>query len=172
MARHGALAMALLLSAALAGCFVEDHPLVGATAPQFTAADLKDGEFNLADHRGKNIVILDFWATWCAPCRESMPAIEGVAKDYASRGVVVYEVNQGESEDRIRSFIRGIDPDLQVLLDWDLAVGALYEAERIPQTVIIDKSGRIQAVYVGTNLRIGDDLRKDLDALLKGESLL
>ena len=161
-------AFALIL---VVGC-APPHPLVGQEAPQVRLDLLDGGEMDLARHLGKDIVILDFWATWCEPCRESMPVIEKVAADYRARNVVLYTVNQADDTAAIRKFMKSINLDCAVALDRSLIAGAAYQAEFIPQTVLIDKKGRVQAVHVGSGFDLNAVLRRDLDKLLKGKSLV
>ncbi|MCH7960282.1 MAG: TlpA family protein disulfide reductase [Candidatus Hydrogenedentes bacterium] len=161
-------ALALVL---MAGC-AAPHPLVGQEAPQVRLDLLDGGEMDLSRHLGKDIVILDFWATWCGPCRESMPIIAKVAADYRSKNVVLYTVNQADDDAAIRKFLKSIDLDCAVALDRSLIAGAAYQAEFIPQTVLIDKKGRVQAVHVGAGFDLNAVLRRDLDKLLNGKSLV
>lgn len=162
---------AALALVAVVGC-ASPHPLVGEEAPQIRLDLLDGGTMDLSRHLGKDIVILDFWATWCGPCRESMPIIEKVAADYRSRNVVLYTVNEGDDDAAIRKFLENIKLDCAVALDRSLVAGAAYQAEFIPQTVLIDKKGRIQAVHVGAGFDLNAVLRRDLDKLLNGKSLV
>jgi peroxiredoxin len=149
----------------------EGHPLVGKAAPDFTLDLLQGGTLTLADHKGKNIVILDFWATWCGPCVRAMPIIAEVASQYKDKGVVLYAVNLVESPDVIRPFLKKHDLDVQVALDKDGKVGKTYEARAIPQTVIVGKDGTVQVVHVGLLPNLEEALKSDLDALLAGKNL-
>ena len=167
-ARVACAALALVL---VAGC-ASPHPLVGEEAPQIRLELLDGGTMDLSRHLGKDIVILDFWATWCGPCRESMPIIVKVAEDYRSRNVVLYTVNEGDDDEAIRKFLKSVKLDCIVELDQSLIAGAAYQAEFIPQTVIIGKKGRIQAIHVGSGFDLNAVLRRDLDKLLKGKSLV
>ena len=78
----------------------------------------------LAEHKSKNIVILDFWATWCGPCVRAMPITDKIAKQYASKGVVLYAVNQKEDAKTVRGFLSKHKLKLNVLLDSKAAARA------------------------------------------------
>ncbi len=148
------------------------HALLGATAPEFQLDLLDGGSVKLSQHKGKDIVILDFWATWCGPCRRAMPIISNVAKEFQGRNVVLYAVNLSEEPDAIKSFLTDQGLDVKVALDKDGSVGQQYQAAAIPQTVIVDKDGKVQAVHVGIMPGLEDTLRQQLTALAEGKSLL
>ncbi len=145
------------------------HPLEGQMAPQFKLPLLGGGTLDLSKHKGKDIVILDFWASWCGPCRIGMPIIEQISKDYAKKNVVVYAINQQEDEETIRSFLDETGLDLKVAMDKDLKVSMQYGAERIPQTVIVGKDGKAEIVHLGISPTFESDLRRELDALIEGK---
>lgn len=149
-----------------------EHPILGKEAPNFTLSDLSGDERELASHEGEEIVILDFWATWCGPCVEAMPIITEVADEYEDQGVVLYGVNLQETPDQIEGFLEEHDLDVDVLLDRDGAVATAYGAQSIPQTVIIDKDGNVQAVHVGLLPDLKERLTSELDTLLEGEELV
>lgn len=153
-------------------CTQTPHPLVGAQAPAVELQLLGGGSFDLAKHVNKDVVILDFWATWCGPCRESMPEIIGVANDYADKGVVLYAVNLGDSPDAVRAFLESIGVQCNVALDPTGVAAISYAASAIPQTVIADKTGRIQAVHVGYGPGMPKQLRRDLNTLIAGKSII
>ena len=135
-----------------------DHPLVGETAPDFEVASLDGGKLDLAQHLGKNVLILDFWATWCGPCVRALPVLAEVAASYQAKGVVFYAMNQREEPAVIKAFLERSGLKLTVGLDRDGKVGALYDVEGIPQTVLIDKKGNVAAVHVG----FAEDLKERL----------
>lgn len=170
--REAGLRCVVLGCLALAACGRSEHPMVGLTAPEVKLPLLDGGTFTLSEHRGKDIVILDFWATWCSPCRASMPVIARVAKDYASKGVVLYTINEAERDAEARAFLKSIAVTCNVAMDRQLEAGIAYEADFIPQTVIIDRSGRIQAIHVGSGFDLERALRRDLDKLVAGQDLL
>jgi len=146
--------------------------LVGNAAPAVKLETLDGGQFTLDEAKGK-IVVLDFWATWCGPCIRAMPLIKQAVADFDSDQVVLYMVNQRESEDKINAFLQKHEmADLNVLLDRNAEVARAYQVRGIPQTVVIDASGVVQAVHVGFSPQIGDQLKSELQTLAKGESLV
>ncbi len=147
------------------------HPLLAKPAPSFKLQLLDGGEFDLSQQKDKKIVILDFWATWCGPCVRVMPIMEEVANEYKDKGVILIAVNLRESPQDIRSFLQeqGLHPI--VALDKDGAVGNVYKAQAIPQTVIIGKEGIVQAVHVGALPNLKEILKKELNDLLAGKKL-
>lgn len=144
----------------------------GIEAPTFTLDLMDGGKVNLADHRGKDIVILDFWATHCPPCRTAMPIVTGVATKLKDKGVVLYAVNSSETEVKIKPFLKQMKLDTTIALDTGGQVARQYKVSGIPTMVIIDKEGTIQAVHVGLSPNLEAELTEKLDALLAGKSLV
>lgn len=123
--------------------------LVGKVAPELTLNLLGGGKLDTVASRGKEIVILDFWATWCGPCRIAMPILDKVASKFKDDDVRLYAVNLGEEPAYIRSFLDDLGLGLTVALDVDGSAGKEYKVDGIPQTVIIDRSGDVRYVHVG-----------------------
>lgn len=150
----------------------QQHSLLGRPAPDFATEDLDGKKLDLAGQRGK-VVVLDFWATWCGPCVEAMPVISEVAGEMAEQGVVVFAVNIGEGAGEIKPFMSRLQLNLPVLLDPEGKIAAAYAATAIPQTVLIGKDGRVEAVHVGIAgpEAFRSKLREQLKALVVGEKL-
>jgi thiol-disulfide isomerase/thioredoxin len=142
-----------------------ESSLVGKPAPVFDLELLKGGRFKLAEMRGK-VVILDFWATWCGPCLAAMPQVDRAARAFANAGVQLVAVNLEEAPKQIKSMLERHKFDLTVALDRDGAVAAKYQANAIPQTVIIDKEGVVSRVFIGGNAHLEDQIREALQTLL------
>ncbi|MBZ0258938.1 TlpA family protein disulfide reductase, partial [bacterium] len=106
------------------------------------------GQFSLAENKGKKYIILDFWATWCPPCRAAMPVLEKIAEKYKEKDVIVIAVNQQETPDKIKKFLEQNDLHPTVALDSG-SIGNLYEVSALPTMVIIDKEGMIQDYIEG-----------------------
>jgi peroxiredoxin len=147
------------------------HPLLGQAAPAFTTEDLEGHPIDLKKNLGKNVIMLDFWATWCGPCIQAMPQVDAVAKQFAPKGLVFYAVNAGEEPDAIKQFFATSKMEMPVALDQKNEIGPLYNVEGIPQTVLIGKDGKVQVVHVGFNSQLGKLLTKDIQGLLAGKDL-
>jgi thiol-disulfide isomerase/thioredoxin len=122
--------------------------LAGRPAIDFTLKDLAGKEHRLGSHRGQ-VVMLDFWATWCGPCRIQMPLVEKLGREYADRGLVVYAVNQGEPAEKARAYLKKNSYTTTALLDPKSEVGGRYGVTGIPTLVVIDRQGTIAAHFVG-----------------------
>lgn len=149
------------------------HPLLGKDAPQFQSTLLDGQAFDLKQHRGKQVVVLDFWATWCGPCVEALPMIAKTTSQFADQDVVFYAVNVGEEKARISEFLKQQKLDPAVLMDPEGEIAAAYGATAIPQTVLIGKDGRVEVVHVGFSgpEAMAKILKEELTALAKGERL-
>ena len=126
---------------------------------------------SLSAHKGKQIVILDFWATWCGPCVKGMPITQKVAKQYASKGVVLYAVNLKEDAKKIRTFLTKQKLKINVLLDSKGTIAKNYGVNSIPMLVLIDKDGTVQKVHIGLSNSLENSLKRDLDALVAGKKI-
>jgi peroxiredoxin len=177
LARAFVVAAGVLCFAGLSGCEAPPsdpaHPLVGHPAPAFSANLLDGAPLELADYLGRNVIILDFWATWCGPCRESLPALSEVAAQYKDRGVEFFAVDVGETPADVRTFLAETMLNLPVVLDPDSAVSQLYKLKYFPQTVIIGKDGKVAFVHEGIPPRISDlkaEWMHELDQLLADDT--
>jgi cytochrome c biogenesis protein CcmG, thiol:disulfide interchange protein DsbE len=139
----------------------------GKLAANFTLRDLKGSEISLASLRGK-VVFLNVWATWCAPCREEMPSIESLYRDFKANGdFVVLAVSQDTDGELVRPFVEQNHLQFTVLLDPRNEVGERYDVNGIPETFIIGRDGRIVAHHVGPYDWSNADIREALQELIK-----
>ncbi|HZT22440.1 MAG TPA: TlpA disulfide reductase family protein [Verrucomicrobiae bacterium] len=122
---------------------------VGQPAPDFTLTDLSNHTVTLSDYRGHRVVLLDFWATWCGPCRMAMPDLQDLADQYGKQGLEILSVNQGEPADQVRDFIERRKYTFHVVLDGDQTAGNEYGVQAIPTLVLVDKKGIVQWIRVG-----------------------
>jgi thiol-disulfide isomerase/thioredoxin len=142
--------------------------LVGTPAPAIDLETLSGRHFRLADHLGKDVVMLDVWATWCGPCRMELPILAQVAREYRSRGVVFCAVDLREEKQTVSDFLKHEKLDLPVAFDQVGAVASAYQVQGIPLLVLIDKQGVVRSVHVGYRSNIKEVLQKELDDLLAG----
>jgi peroxiredoxin len=124
-------------------------PMTGFLAPDFALTTLEGERAQLSDLRGSPVIV-NFWATWCPPCRAEMPELEAVWRQYKDTGLVLLGVDQAESANVVAQFARGaLGVTFPILLDTNLAVRDQYAVRALPTTVFIDAAGRIQDVKVG-----------------------
>jgi len=136
-------------------------------AATFSLQDLEGKTVSLESLQGK-VVILDFWATWCGPCKEAMPVLQQLSDKYANKGVVVIGVNQRESRAEVKDFITSNKFTYQQLLDSDGKVGSDYGVQGIPTLVIIDQKGNQALTHVGYTPELAKIISEKVDSLLKG----
>ncbi len=135
-------------------------------APDFTLQD-DDGKIHrLADYRGK-VVVLNFWATWCPPCRYEMPSMERAHKKVQGENIVLLAVNVGESADQVFEFTGQYPVTFQLLLDTDGSVIKKYPVIGLPTTFVIDPRGVVTHRAVGGREWDDEQLLGQLRALLK-----
>jgi peroxiredoxin len=163
----GALLAALLLYGALR--WLRQPAAAGAPrqAPDFTLQSLDGRTMRLSDLRGK-VVVLNFWATWCAPCRVEMPWLVELSRQYRAQGVEAVGVSMDDpgQEHEVAKFARERNVDYTILLG-NNAVGDAYGGARfLPQTFFIDRDGRIVRNTVGITTE--SDLEKNIRELAQG----
>jgi peroxiredoxin len=128
----------------------EPSALEGKVAADFELKDIDGKTVKLSDAKG-SVVVLDFWATWCPPCRAGLPHLAAASEKYKAKGVKVYAVNQQEERETVAKFLAEQKLSLVALLDADGEVGKKYGVSGIPQTVVIGRDGNILKVFVGFN---------------------
>jgi len=141
---------------------------VGSLAPKFTLRNLQGNLEGIDDYKDK-IIIVNFWATWCAPCLEEMPAFEKLYRRYRSQGLTVLAVSldKGDST-KVKKFVDTNSLTFPVLLDLDGVAEKLYPSFTIPFTYVIDKKGRVAARVDGAKNWASNETFAALDILVKG----
>ncbi|MBA7693398.1 Thiol-disulfide oxidoreductase ResA [subsurface metagenome] len=142
------LAIVLMTSVLLVVGCSSPAPQVGKPAPDFQLPNLEGQVVSLSDFRGKP-VLLNFWATWCSPCRFEMPFIQSIFEESSDTGLVILAVDIGEAPSTVKDFIQSGNFSFPVLLDTSQDVALEYNIRGIPTTFLIDKDGIIQEIRVG-----------------------
>ena len=158
--------LVLLLAVALPAAAQELKPAPATRAPALELADLEGRTHKLADYRGK-VVLVNFWATWCEPCREEMPSIERLRASLAGRPFAVLAVNLAEPESRIRKFLDAMPLGFAVLLDRDAKVARAWQAKMLPATYIVGPDGVIRFQHRGELDWSKPEVRRQIAALMK-----
>jgi thiol-disulfide isomerase/thioredoxin len=142
------------------------EPLLNEKAPTMELPLHGGGKMKLADHKDKDVVILDFWTTWCGACTMGMPILEEVAAEYKDKSVVLYAVNQRQKGSAVERFLKKRKLNCTVAMDETGALSAKFGVRGIPHTVIIDREGVVRAVYSGLPPDFAASLRANLDRIL------
>jgi peroxiredoxin len=121
---------------------------IGLTAPDFTLPTIGDKEFKLSDYRGKN-VILNFWATWCGPCRFEVPSLKALHDKYNDGSTVIVAVNSLDNPDSATSYASANGLNFIIPLDPRGAVSDLYDIRGMPTTFFINSRGVITSIKIG-----------------------
>lgn len=135
-------------------------------AKDFTLETLEGKKVSLKDYKGK-VVFLNFWATWCPPCKVEMPDMDSLYKKYKDKGLVMLAVNMQESAGTVKKFMKKNGYSFTVLMDTNGDVTELYNAIYIPITYIIDKEGRLAGKAMGAREWNNDAVSNLLEELLK-----
>src|SRR5262249_19891434 len=142
------LAAALLLSGQAFAAGGKMKPWNSGPTPPLALRDLAGKEHRLADYKGK-VVVLNFWATWCDPCRAEMPAMQRLQDKLAGRPFVVPAVAYGEGPPRIKAFLKETPVRFTVLLDRDTSAATAWKVKVLPTTLVIDPEQKVRFVAVG-----------------------
>ncbi len=117
-------------------------------APNFTLKSYEGKNVKLSEYRGK-VVLLNFWASWCGPCRQEMPLLQKIHKKYSSLGFAVMGVNVEEDNTKAKGIVKKNKLTFPILFDSQNQVSQLYKVDAMPSTVIIDRSGRVRYIHKG-----------------------
>ncbi len=149
-------------SQASAGRLVED------VASDFTLTDMAGNKVSLSQFKGK-VVILNFWATWCPPCREEMPSMEKLHRDYSAKGLVILAVNvDKKGHEAVARFLKKTPYSFDILIDKEGTVSMQYGVARYPESFIIDRNGVIVDKIIGGRDWLTGSLFKKIKFLLEG----
>ncbi|MCE1230146.1 MAG: TlpA family protein disulfide reductase [Firmicutes bacterium] len=135
-------------------------------APSFTLKGLDGSTFRLADHVGKQVIVLDFWATWCGPCTKFLKKLQEIKEQRPDVLVLAISIDDGQSLDKVNQYVRGRGFTFMVLSDPDSSVLRMFNPSAgVPTTVVIDRNGNV--AYQHTGALPGDEksLATKLDEL-------
>ncbi len=141
-------AAAFAAAATFAGAEADLKPWKGQATPKLAGVDIQGKPFDLDSRRGR-VVVVNFWATWCEPCRDELPSLERLQKARDGKSLEVVSVNFGEMPERIRTFLEREFVELPVVLDRDKEAAGRWKVGGLPMTFIVDAGGRIRYQVYG-----------------------
>jgi len=138
----------LLVLAIFMGSSLASSGLTGQTAPDFVLKSATGENIRLSEYRG-DIVMINFWATWCGPCRQEMPLLDELYGRYQRVGFNLLGVNIDDDSRRAMAMVNELGISFPVLFDEDKKVSKLYEVEAMPLTILLDREGTVRHVHHG-----------------------
>jgi thiol-disulfide isomerase/thioredoxin len=141
-------------------------PSTAARAPDLKLHLLNGKTMSLSSLRGK-AVVLDFWATWCGPCRQTMPVVAQVEQAYRNRGVEFFAVNMAEDAGTVQAFAKKNGLNIPIALDSEGRAASMFGVDGIPHLVVIGKNGTVTATHTGADPALGTSLTRDIDTALR-----
>jgi peroxiredoxin len=161
---YSALPLILPLLAAFSACYSGSRPPhIGSAAPDFTVAD-SDRSLKLSDFRGQ-IVVLNFWATWCPPCVEEMPSLVEMQRRMKAKGITVLAVSVDVDQGAYNQFLKDHNVDLLTVRDAAHKSNTLYGTFKFPETYIIDRNGVMRRKFIGASDWTAPDITDFLSKL-------
>lgn len=138
----------------------QEAPLLNQRLP-----DMKGGEMALADLQGK-VVLIDFWASWCGPCRESFPWLNTMQEKYAEQGLVIVGVNLDKQPKQALDFLKQVPANFTLLLDNKAILPEAYGLIGMPSSYLLDRQGRLRATHTGFNVGRVNEYEASIQQLL------
>ena len=140
-------------------------PLIGKTASDFALKSDKGTNHRLSEYRG-DVVMINFWATWCGPCREEMPILDDLYKQYKALGFVVLGINIDDKRSAADKMLKKLNVSYPILFDTDKRVSEQYPVTGMPTTIIMDRDGIVRHVHYGYKAGYIDTYQAEVRALL------
>lgn len=165
--------LSLLIAIFILSCSTkrEPAPVIGGAAPLFKVQTLKGNYVSLSEFKGK-VVLIEFWATWCPPCKASIPEIEALKKRFNDNDLVVLGINLDEGSDisdikeRVAAFKEAYRITYPIGLDSDGKISSKYRVSSIPMIYLLDRNLKIARIYTGYTPGMGEKISKEIEALL------
>jgi len=147
----------------------DTHPLKGQSAPELKLKTMDGSELQLSSIvNGKKAIVIDFWATWCGPCRKALPTLEKLAQGYNSNQVIFLGINVWDGDiAEIKKFLKANDiKTVNILLDKEENASQKYSFNGIPAIFILDSNMKVHTFFSGYSSSLDSEIKKNIDSLL------
>ena len=141
-------------------------PVAGKPAPDFALKSDSGRNVRLSELRGQ-VVLVNFWASWCTPCRQELPILQKLYAQYRGAGMALLAVNVDEERKNAEAMLRRLELAMPVLFDGDKSVVRLYQVDTMPTTLLVDRDGRVRYVHRGYYSGFEQKYEQQLRELLK-----
>ena len=155
-----------LIFSVLAATSLASSSLVGQPAPDFVLKNASGDNLRLSEFRG-DVVMINFWATWCGPCRQEMPLLDELYSTYQRVGFNLLGVNIDDDSRKAMNMIAELGVSFPVLFDTRKEVSKLYAVDAMPATIIVDRDGRVRHVHHGYKPGYEQDYLNEIRSLLR-----
>ena len=135
-------------------------------APDFTLKSQKGDNLKLSELRGK-VIMINFWASWCGPCRQEMPVLDQLYRHYHALDFTVLGVNVEQNSDDARSLLKDVSVSFPILFDNENKVSRLYDIKGMPSTVLVDRDGNVRYMHVGYQPGTENEYQAQIRALIR-----
>lgn len=135
-------------------------------APNFTLKSRSGKNIKLSELRGQ-VVMLNFWASWCGPCRKEMPLLEKISKKYKRLGFTLLGVNVEENSTDAKNYLKDVKVTFSILFDRTQKTSKLYNVSAMPTTILIDRNGNQRFIHKGYKAGYENDYKKQIKKLLR-----
>lgn len=159
-------ALLVVVPGIFAGSSFASSGLAGQEAPDFALKSASGSNLRLSEYRG-NVVMINFWATWCGPCRQEMPLLDDLYARYNRVGFSLLGVNIDDDSSRAREMAEELGVSFPVLFDDRKEVSKLYQVEAMPVTVLVDREGKVRHVHLGYKPGYEEKYLTQIRALLR-----
>ncbi len=155
-----------LIFSVLAATSLASSSLIGQLAPDFALKNASGENLRLSEFRG-DVVMINFWATWCGPCRQEMPLLDELYSRYQRVGFNLLGVNIDDDSGKAMNMIAELDVSFPVLFDTRKEVSKLYKVDAMPVTILVDRDGRVRHVHHGYKPGYEQDYLNEIRSLLR-----
>ena len=176
----GCLALSIGFAGGLSGCGAEEaeseganspdqveHPLLGNKGPDFSRKPVTGGDaVSFRSLKGK-VAIVDFWATWCEPCKKSFPKLEALSDKYKDNGFEIVGISEDDDKDGIKSFASELGAEFPLIWDENKSIASKWQPKSMPSTFVVDRKGIVRFVHLGYHDGEEAEIEKEVKSLLQ-----